>query len=361
MRAMTNSQMPLSPLAGMAVLRDARSRRVSSWDRSGRNDDFIVIEPGATAELADIKGPGCIRHIWITTGSDEPHYLRKLILRCCWEDESTPSVEVPLSDFFCCGHAVLSHFVSLPFSVIKTPGLGVHGAMNCYLPMPFARRARICIENQGDLPVRSFYYHIDYEEWDKPDETMGRLHAFFNAQTPTRAVEPRGAKEPVNLSDKRNYPIADIRGRGHFAGCVLSVFNHTAFETQKRWWGEGDEMIFIDGEKWPPSLHGTGTEDYFCAAWGFPSKEFSGPYVGLTIGSDVDNWSGMWTAYRFHIEDPIHFRKSLRFSIEHGHANDKGNDYASVAYWYQVEPHAPFPPLVDLEARVPRYPFVRKT
>jgi hypothetical protein len=128
-------------------------------------------------------------------------------------------------------------------------------------------------------------------------------------------------------------------------GCVLSVDNFNAFHQNHTWFGEGDDMIFIDGEQWPPSLHGTGTEDYFCEAWGFPSGEYSAPYTGVSVGRDTQNWSGKWSLYRFHIEDPVHFRKSIRVSIEHGHANDQGNDYSSVAYWYQTEPHRPFAPL----------------
>jgi len=118
--------------------------------------------------------------------------------------------------------------------------------------------------------------------------------------------------------------------------------------------GEGDDMIFVDGESWPPSLHGTGTEDYFGEAWGFPSGEYSGPYTGVSLGKDVIGWSGKWSLYRFHIEDPVYFRESVRVTIEHGHANDQGNDYSSVAYWYQAEPHMPFAPLPPPKERVPR-------
>ena len=113
-------------------------------------------------------------------------------------------------------------------------------------------------------------------------------------------------------------------------------------------------MIFIDGEKWPPSLHGTGTEDYFCEAWGYPSGEYSAPYHGISLGNDTREWSGKWSMYRFHIEDPIRFKKSIRVTIEHGHANNQSNDYSSVAFWYQFEPHKNFKVLPSVKKRLAR-------
>jgi len=224
--------------------------------------------------------------------------------------------------------------------------------MNCYFPMPFASRARVTVENQSDKPVGSFYYYLDYEAYDSLGEDQGRFHAAYNQEHPCRKVEFAGPE--INLTGEDNYVILEAEGRGHYVGCVLSVDNFNAFHQNHTWFGEGDDMIFVDGEKWPPSLHGTGTEDYFCEAWGFPSGEYSGPYTGVSLGSDTKNWSGKWSLYRFHIEDPVHFRKSIRVTIEHGHANDQGNDYSSVAYWYQAEPHKPFAPLPAAQDRVPR-------
>lgn len=343
-----------SPLGRLAELRDARSKRVSSWDQTGGNRDCIPIPAGQTATLADIQGAGCIRHIWFTISCSDSRYLRKLVLRMYWDGEEDPSVEVPVGDFFGCGHAKLQHFVSLPLSVIKGPGLGTAAGMNCYFPMPFAQRAVITIENQCEVEVRSFYYYVDYEGYDRLADNLGRFHAWFNVEKPCEAIQYPEGKPRINLTGEENYLILDAQGRGHFVGCVMSVDNWNAFHQNHTWFGEGDDMFFIDGEKWPPSLHGTGTEDYFCEAWGFPSGAYSGPYTGISIGSDTQNWSGQWTLYRFHVEDPVHFQKSLRFSIEHGHANDQGNDYSSVAYWYQTEPHKTFPPFPSLELRMPR-------
>jgi hypothetical protein len=342
-----------SPLAGLATLRDAATRRVSSWDKTGGNRDCIPIEPGQTATLADIAGAGAIRHIWFTIACGDANYLRKVVLRMLWDGEASPSVEVPVGDFFGVGHALLNHYTSLPLTVVRGPGWGRNAGMNCYFPMPFASRALLTVENQSEEQVRSFYYYVDYEQYDSLDEKQGRFHAWYNQEAPCMAV-PDSESKGLNIGGAENYLILDAEGRGHYVGCVLSVDNFDAFHQKHTWFGEGDDMIFIDGEKWPPSLHGTGTEDYFCEAWGFPSGEYSGPYTGVSLGKDTQNWSGKWSLYRFHIEDPVHFRKSVRVTIEHGHANDQGNDYSSVAYWYQAEPHKPFPPLPSAGERVPR-------
>jgi hypothetical protein len=332
-----------SPLSGLATLREARTKRVSSWDQTGGNRDCITIKPGDTATLADIKGAGAVRHIWFTIGCPDPNYLRRLVLRMFWDGEERPSVETPVGDFFGCGHGILNHFTSLPLTVTKGPGWGRNAGMNCYFPMPFDSRALITIENPCEVEVPSFYYYVDHELYPALPPDQARFHAWYNQEYPCQPVKFEG--DEINLTGDENYLILDAAGRGHYVGCLLNVDNFNAFYQKYTWFGEGDDMIFIDGEKWPPSLHGTGTEDYFCQAWGFPSGEYSGPYTGVSLGSDTRNWSGKWSLYRFHIEDPVHFRRSIRVSIEHGHANDQGNDYSSVAYWYQAEPHRPFRPL----------------
>jgi hypothetical protein len=154
----------------------------------------------------------------------------------------------------------------------------------------------------------------------------------------------------VNVTGQGNYTILEAEGRGHYVGCVLNV--HNLCETNLwNWYGEGDDMIFIDGEEWPPSLHGTGTEDYFNTAW-CPQKEYSAPYHGITLGGG-DNWGGHVSLYRLHVEDPVTFERSIRVTIEHGHANKRSDDYSSVAYWYQVEPHRSFS-ILPVEQRASR-------
>jgi len=336
-----------SPLAGLATLRDCVSKRISSWDKTGGNRDCLRIEKGTKAVLAEINGAGCIRHIWFTINSPDRHYLRKVVLRMFWDGEEQPSVETPVGDFFGVGHAVANHFVSLPLSMIREPGVGQRAGMNCFLPMPFSSSARIEVENESDDALKSFYYYVDYESQEEPDSDQGRFHAQWRRENPCQAVKFDGPE--VNLTGDENYVILEAEGRGHYIGCVLNVH-----ALSPGWFGEGDDMMFVDGEKWPPSLHGTGTEDYFCAAWGYPCGAYSGPYHGVSLAGHLDDSSGKSSMYRFHLEDAVRFRQSIRVTIEHGHANDQANDYSSVAYWYQEEPHHPFPPLLPAGARLPR-------
>ena len=361
-----NSTAPFgSPLAGLPFLRAAASRRASSWDRTGGNVDYISVEPGQNALLGELDGPGCVRHIWIASNSADRHFLRKVILRVFWDDEPLPSVECPLGDFFGVGHARVNHFASLPVNMVTGPRVigDNRAAMNCFFPMPFAQGARFEIRNDSDQPLDQLYFNIDYETYSSLDDRLGRFHAQWRRENPTVAVsttptttDPPGnagrnltvdqnhSYPEKNLSTDQNYVILEAEGWGHYVGCLLNVTNVNAFHQGTPWFGEGDDMIVIDGEPWPPRLHGTGTEDYFLAAWGLPGM-YSMPYHGVTCGTDSWNSAGQWSMYRFHVEDPVYFRESIRVTIEHGHANNQSNDYSSVAYWYQAEPHKPFPAL----------------
>ena len=321
--------------------------------------------------MADLKGPGCITHIWMTGGSQDEHYLRALVLRMWWDGEEKPSVEVPLGDFFGLGHARIQAYQSYPFTVSNGESqVGGGTAMNCYFQMPFATSARIEVENQSHLSMDCFYYYIDYEAYDQPlSEDVLRFHAQWRRENPTQAVKSdevhsRGywsfMGEP-NLDGRENYVILEATGRGHYVGCNLSVDNFDPLPSgNTTWWGEGDDMFYIDGETMP-SMTGTGSEDYFCHAWGM--QKFSGLYSGTSIWHMIpeSDGGGKFTCYRFHIEDPVRFEKSLKVSIEHGHANLQGNDYASTAYFYQTEPHGPYPALPSREARMPRPDFVPPT
>ena len=366
-----------SPLGELARIRNARSRRVSSWDRTGGNDDRLHIQPGEVVTLADIAGAGCINHIWCTMDCTQEHYLRRLVLRMRWDDEPDPSVEVPIGDFFGIGHALTANFVSLPLQMSPADGK----AFNCFFPMPFAQRAEIEVVNECDAEVL-FYYYIDYESHDQIAPDLGRFHAQWRRQNPCDGIPHEGISNSdwsfggVNIGGEGNYVILEAEGKGHYVGCNLNIHNLREPETEWpeetpwplrmedfrehgeailecfNWYGEGDDMIFIDGEVWPPSLHGTGTEDYFNTAW-CPATPYSAPYHGITIPGGR-NWSGKISLYRFHIEDPIRFERSIRVTIEHGHANRRSDDYSSTAYWYQLEPHKPFPRLPPVEERLPR-------
>jgi hypothetical protein len=312
-------------LKGLAERQDYRSRRVSSYDRSGGNRDSIVIEAGATAVLADIAGPGAVHHIW-TTIAAEPFYGRKIVLRIYWDGETTPSVEAPVGDFFGVGHGLNRNFSSLP---INDSSEG--RARNCYWYMPFRRSCRITATNEGARPVDAFYYYIDYREL--PDISAGPpyFHALYRQEFPP---------DPA-----RDYRILEAEGAGHYVGCVMSVL-----ERAMGWWGEGDDRMRIDGEA-APSLHGTGSEDYFSDAWGM--REGRGLFYGCPLQEEDFQAGSKATVYRFHIPDPVPFKRSIEVTIEHGHANDRSDFNSSVAFWYQTEPHKPFPALPPAAARLP--------
>jgi len=347
-------------LEELSTLRKGSSKRISSFDTSGGNRDCWRIEGGETRGLADIEGPGCIRHIWVTVDADDEWYLRKTLLRAYWDGETSPSVDAPLGDFFGVGHGVVNSYSCAVLNMSASPGESKHAAMNCYFPMPFSEHARIEVVNESDLPIGSFYFYVDYELLPETPEEHGRFHAKWRRENLTDGWVPvrpehqpdwgREMGQTPNLNDRENYLFLEARGRGHFVGVNLSVHNLCG-----GWWGEGDDMFMIDGEKWPPDLHGTGSEDYFGHAWGMqPQNAF--PYNGVSYHKPgaVFNYNERITVYRYHVPDPIIFHKSLRASIEHGHANTHSNDYSSTAYWYQTEPHHDFCKMPPAEERIPR-------
>jgi hypothetical protein len=222
--------------------------------------------------------------------------------------------------------------------------------------MPFQKHARITVTNEGAIKTDAFYFNIDYRAYNKPlaaDQLY--LHAQYRqaapAQGTTNQWKSNGDMDSKkNLDGEGNYVWMEAAGRGHFVGVTMSVL-----QNQDKWWGEGDDMFFVDGEKLP-SINGTGSEDYFLGAWDFGGHPFSyGLYGAPVVGQEVAG--GRSSVYRFHFDSPITFTKSLRATIEHGHANHRSDNYYSVAYWYQTEPHATFPALPGLEQRIPRiYP-----
>jgi hypothetical protein len=348
-----------SSLRDLPRLRSSRRKRESSWDRTGGNDDRLTVQPGETVELAAITGPGNIQHIWMTVAPvyrDQPDvveadYLRRLVLRMTWDGESNPSVLVPLGDFFGVGHARTTNFVSAPLQMSPQDGKG----FNCWFQMPFAAGAKIELISEMSVLPMFVYYYIDYEVFEQADPELGYFHAQWRRENPTHGLgdEAQGNRafqvEGINLDGRENYVILEAEGRGHYVGCVLSIRN-LRDTSQWNWYGEGDDMIFIDGEEFPPSLHGTGTEDYFNTAW-CPAETYSAPYHGITLAGG-ENWSGELSMYRFHIEDPVTFTRSIRVTIEHGHANGRSDDYSSVAFWYQTLPAKAFS-LAPVEERVP--------
>lgn len=293
----------------------------------------ISIQDKQTATLAEIDQPGAIQHIWITV---HPDRWRQLVLRMYWDGEKTPSVETPLGDFFCNGWCRRTNVNSLAIAVNPA------GGFNSYWEMPFRKSARITVENLSDEVCHGFFFQITYTLTEVPDD-CAYLHAQF------RRNNPLPFKEVHTLLD-------GVSGHGHYVGTYMAwgVNNNG-------WWGEGEIKFYLDGDKKFPTICGTGTEDYFGGAWNFehPPGEygvFSTPFLGLP---QVIKPDGLYQSqqrfglYRWHIMDPIRFRKNLRVTIQAlgwrsgGRYLPMQDDISSTAFWYQTEPHAPFPKLPD--------------
>ncbi len=362
-----------SSLSNIAKLRSdsIKRKRISSYDKSGGNIDWIDIKSGELAILGEVKGAGCITHLWCTCMCFAKYSLRNAILRIYWdgEEEQRPSVEVPIGDFFGMGHGKHKNFVSLPLQMSPRKGKG----FNSWWPMPFSKSFKITLINENPKNFR-IYYYIDYELYEdgfQNEEDFGRFHAVWHRENPpkTKTRNPKTGKKYSKLKPikfmfggrnneplKYNYKILEANGKGHYVGCHLDIDNKTFMPWFANWPGEGDDMIFIDDDvdKGIPTLYGTGTEDYVNQA--FSQREnYSSPYHG-TIKTGGFNWWGKITYYRYHIEDPIYFNKKIIVTIEHGHDNHRKDDWSSTAYWYQKEPHDPeiFPRLLDRKGRKPR-------
>jgi hypothetical protein len=343
------------PLADVTELHSGViSHRASSADPAGKNADSVSIKAGETRELARIEGPGSIRHMWFTIDSPSPYHLRELVLRMYWDGNRGPSVEVPIGDFFGTGFEyedIPGGHTGQSYHSWQSIPLAVRGkALSSYFEMPFSNGARITVTNDGEKDVPSFYYQIDYQTYpdNKVTDKEGRFHAQWRHEI-TRAV-PLSESKGVNLDGANNYVFMHAQGHGQFIGLILAIQGLSS-----GWWGEGDDMFFIDGAKSPPSLNGTGMEDTFGSAWMF-ADEFNYPFTGYSLKGNRD-WSGTHVMYRFYLQDPIHFSHAIRGTLEHGHANDRRDLYTSVAFWYQ-EGHQALDPLPALQDRLPR-PFHR--
>jgi hypothetical protein len=302
----------------------------------------IGIKAGETATLAEIEGAGVIRHIWATL---EPKFHRDVILRMYWDDDPTPSVECPIGDFFCSSWKYPVNILSEPINVNPVGGL------NCYFPMPFARRARITAQNDSPNDLRSFYYTVNYTLEACPPDAL-RFHAQWRRSNPV----PYGELYTM---------IDGVRGRGQYVGTFMSWQQNNAI-----WWGEGEIQMFLDGDDSYPTICGTGTEDYFGGAWGFErkgySESFTAPYLGYQdIQPETSpTFTGLniragsrFTLYRFHVHDPVFFHTDLRVQMQcigwrsEGRYLPLQDDVASVVYWYQTLPHAALTALPDRNYR----------
>ncbi|MGN6539544.1 MAG: glycoside hydrolase family 172 protein [Ginsengibacter sp.] len=295
----------------------------------------VVIKAHTTFTVAEIDGPGSIQHIWMTpTG-----VWRNSIIRFYWDGETTPSVEAPVGDFFCMGWNQYAPLQSL--AVCVNPG----SAFNCYWPMPFRKKCRITMENIDDKDM-VLYYQVDYVLTTVPSDA-----AYFHAQF--RRVNPVPYKGVYTLLD-------GVKGRGQYVGTYMAIGVHN-----NGWWGEGEIKFYIDGDKEYPTINGTGTEDYFCGSYDFDTRkknaagveesnytEFCTPYSGLCQvirGDGHYNVSQRFGLYRWHITDPIRFEKDIKVTIQDLGWRSDGrylplqDDIATTVFWYQTEPHQPFP------------------
>ena len=336
-----SAALPPAPdaLFSMARLRDYKCHRSSSWDTTGGNADFRPLDHGASITLLDVKGPGVITHIWFTINSDDRMHLKNLVLRAWWDGESSPSVEAPIGDFF---GLMLGEYFNYQSALLA---VAPQKALNCYFQMPFESAARITLTNEGRIRTNNLYFAIDYTTVDALPPNLGRFHAQYRQAAPCKKSADTSTK---NLSGDDNFVFFEATGRGHFVGVTQGVLQNA-----DGWFGEGDDMIFIDGEP-QPVINGTGTEDYYNGAWDFYGNAFANLRQGAPFIIDPERTGGRYCLYRWHTESFITFEKSIKVTIEHGHANDRADTFYSVGYWYQTEPHAEFPQLPPPEARVPK-------
>lgn len=303
----------------------ASARAADDLGQGWKVRPFLRVNAGQTATLMDVDGPGIIQHIWMVEGLSRAH-----VLRFYWDQETTPSIEVPAPDFFAVGHEKFARVNSQ--AVVVNP----RNAMNCYWPMPFRKHAKITFTNEADQDLTLLAFQIDYAETKVP-ANAAYLHAQWRR---------------ANTSKENPYVILDgVQGRGRYVGTFLAWT-----QLSKGWFGEGEIKFFMDGDTQFPTLCGTGTEDYFCGSYGFP-ESYSSAYAGTVLPSNDSEIPSYWSLYRWHILDPVCYEKDLRVTIQalgwgsDGKYMKLSDDIASTAYWYQVEPHAPFPTLPALEKR----------
>ena len=328
---------PLDPVE-FPRLKTFRAYRSSSNNLyQDSNDDSKHPIPGEVLVLADLKGPGIVTHIWVTVADNEFAWPRLLRLRVYYDGSKTPSVDVPLGDFFGVGHGYERNLNSM---MIRDASLG--RARNSYWPMPFRKSCKITITNEGRRRVSSLYYHVDWQKHDSLPEDLGYFHAYYRQGTPP----PSG----------KLYTFLNIQGAGQYVGTVLNIV-----QTQMGWFGEGDDMFYVDGET-TPRIEGTGTEDYFNDAWGLRVSD--GAWTGIPV-AEGEGFGARLTGYRWHVVDPVPFKKSLRVGIEHfgwtynadGTARsgfeERSDYFSSIAFWYQKGVNQDLPELPYGDARLP--------
>jgi hypothetical protein len=287
-----------------------------------------ILEPGDTVQLCDVEGPGTLRHFWCAT-DPHPLVLRGLILRAWFDDQDHPSIECPLGDFMGVAHGKVMPYCSVVHSV------GERGALNFWLPMPFAQRARLTVTNDGDLET-PISFQLACTLGDRHAKDVGRLHCLFRRENPTTLG--------------RDFELLPLRsGRGRFIGAVIGVRS-----LQDRWWGEGEVKIFLDGDQEFPTLCGTGSEDYVGLGWEMQATPFL--YHGCNL-----HQRPFTSMYRWHLRDPILWQKDARVTIQQigrhdGSLIETADDWSTASFWYEPTPSLRLPPLPDWEARAKDLP-----
>ena len=348
-------------LSSLPFQKNYTQERVSSTDASGGNDDGNwknPIKPGEQRTIAQLTGPGIITHMWFTIATGERHHLKKIVLRTFWDDDPAPAVESPIGDFFGLGLGEYYIYESGPLSV------GSQKALNCYFPMPFRKSARITITNEGSEPITAFYYNLDWQKHQSLPDDMFYFYAEYRQAQPNRGWTndwklngDKQVNDKPNKDGAGNYVMFEGEGPGHYVGVTQSIL-----QNQGDWWGEGDEMMFID-DPTKPHIIGTGSEDYYLGAWcygncgispfGTTKPTFAFQRYGNPLNGG-DNRGAGWSVYRFHTDSPVTFQKYFKMTIEHGHANHRSDNFYTVAYWYQKGSHTHREPLPPVEDRIPK-------
>src|SRR3954454_22741773 len=336
--------------SGAAILpvyaraRSYKSLKQSSFDRTGGNRDFWTIPAGGVQEVFNAQGPGVISHIWFTISARGGDHLKELVLRGYWDGNAKPSVETPVGDFF--GLNLNSYYNYESQYLACSPGK----SLNSYFVMPYRRSARFTVTNEGKQEVGSFYSNIDYQTVPSLPEDALYFHAQYRQNAPCVPVTYQGAK--LNPDGAKNHVYLETRGRGHLMGVTLGVLQNA-----NGWWGEGDDMIFVDDES-KPAIVGTGSEDYFLGSWNFGGRDGAVPFAHRMYGApqivSPERVGGRYCCYRWHGENPVTFERYMKHTMEHGHANDRGDNFFSVGYWYQATPFTDFPAMPAAEARIPQ-------
>jgi len=342
--AAENGGAPAPLLPAYARTQNYRSLKQSSYDRTGGNHDFWSIAPGESKEVFLAEGAGVISHIWFTIAAGSENHLKELVLRAWWDGSPKPSVETPIGDFF--GLNLGAYQIYESRYLACSPGK----SLNCYFAMPYRRGARLAVTNEGNRGVGAFYSNIDYMAVPALPEDALYFHAQYRQAAPCAPATGEAAK--LNPLGPLNYVFVETRGRGHLMGVTLGVL-----ENADGWWGEGDDMIFVDDET-KPLINGTGSEDYFLGSWDFGGRDGAQPFghqmYGAPLIANAERTGGRYCCYRWHGDNPVTFERYLKHTIEHGHANDRGDNFFSVAYWYQSAAYTDFPPLPPVESRIPK-------